>query len=63
MFSNDIGIDLGTATTLIYVGGKGIVLKEPSIVAMDARTNKVMAVGQSAYEMLGKTSEIGRAHV
>ena len=39
VFSNDIGIDLGTATTLIYVAGKGIVLKEPSIVALDARTN------------------------
>ena len=60
MFSNDIGIDLGTATTLIYVAGKGIVLKEPSIVAMDARANKVMAVGQSAYEMLGKTSDLIR---
>ena len=44
VFRNDIGIDLGTATTLIYVAGKGIVLKEPSIVAMDARTNKKMAV-------------------
>jgi len=60
VFSNDIGIDLGTATTLIYVAGKGIVLKEPSIVAMDARANKVMAVGQSAYEMLGKTSDLIR---
>ena len=60
MFSNDIGIDLGTATTLIYVAGKGIVLNEPSIVAMDARANKVMAVGQSAYEMLGKTSDLIR---
>ena len=60
MFRNDIGIDLGTATTLIYVAGKGIVLKEPSIVAMDARTNKKMAVGQAAYEMLGKTSDLIR---
>ena len=60
MFRNDIGIDLGTATTLIYVAGKGIVLKEPSIVAMDARTNKKMAVGQAAYDMLGKTSDLIR---
>ena len=45
---------------MIYVAGKGIVLKEPSIVAMDARANKVMAVGQSAYEMLGKTSDLIR---
>ncbi len=57
MFSNDIGIDLGTATTLIYVKGKGIVLKEPSIVALDARTNKVLAVGDHARAMLGKTAD------
>lgn len=60
MFSNDIGIDLGTATTIIYVSGKGIVLKEPSIVALDARTNKVHAVGTEAYSMLGKTSDLIR---
>lgn len=57
MFSNDIGIDLGTATTIIYVNGKGIVLKEPSIVAIDSRTKKVLAVGDEARRMLGKTSE------
>ena len=60
MFSNDIGIDLGTATTIIYVNGKGIVLKEPSIVALDARTGKVHAVGTEAYSMLGKTSDLIR---
>ncbi|MEA5011406.1 MAG: rod shape-determining protein [Angelakisella sp.] len=60
MFSNDIGIDLGTATTIIYVNGKGIVLKEPSIVAMDTRTGNVKAVGDEAYAMLGKTSDMIR---
>lgn len=58
--SNDIGIDLGTATTIIYVSGKGIVLREPSIVALDAKTNKVRAVGDDAYNMLGKTSDLIR---
>lgn len=57
MFSNDIGIDLGTANTLIFVRGKGIVLSEPSIVAVDRATNKVLAVGKEAKEMIGKTPE------
>ncbi|MCX7760901.1 MAG: rod shape-determining protein [Hydrogenothermaceae bacterium] len=57
MFSNDIGIDLGTANTLIFVRGKGIVLSEPSIVAVDRATNKVLAVGKEAKEMVGKTPE------
>ena len=56
MFANDIGIDLGTATTLIYIAGKGIVLREPSIVAMDERNGQVLAVGDEAYTMLGKTA-------
>ena len=56
MFANDIGIDLGTATTLIYIAGKGIVLREPSIVAMDVRNGQVLAVGDEAYTMLGKTA-------
>ena len=56
MFANDIGIDLGTATTLIYIAGKGIVLREPSIVAMDERSGQVLAVGDEAYTMLGKTA-------
>ena len=56
MFANDIGIDLGTTTTLIYIAGKGIVLREPSIVAMDERNGQVLAVGDEAYTMLGKTA-------
>lgn len=55
MFANDIGIDLGTANTLVFVRGKGIVLAEPSVVAVDSSTNEVLAVGQKAKEMLGKT--------
>ena len=51
----DIGIDLGTANTLVYVRGKGIVLAEPSVVAVDATTNQVLAVGHKAKAMLGKT--------
>ncbi|MGC9006510.1 MAG: rod shape-determining protein [Sulfurihydrogenibium sp.] len=57
MFSNDIGIDLGTANTLIFVKGKGIVLTEPSIVAIDKTNGKVLAVGKEAKEMIGKTPE------
>ncbi len=55
IFSNDIGIDLGTANTLVYVRGKGIVLAEPSVVAVDSATNEVLAVGHKAKAMLGKT--------
>lgn len=55
VFSHDIGIDLGTANTLVYVRGKGIVLAEPSVVAVDANTHEVLAVGQKAKMMLGKT--------
>lgn len=55
IFSNDIGIDLGTANTLVYVRGKGIVLAEPSVVAVDSTTNDVLAVGHKAKAMLGKT--------
>lgn len=55
LFSNDIGIDLGTANTLVYVRGKGIVLTEPSVVAVDSATQEVLAVGQKAKAMLGKT--------
>jgi rod shape-determining protein MreB and related proteins len=51
----DIGIDLGTANVLVYVRGKGIVLREPSVVAKDVRTNKTLAVGEEARLMLGKT--------
>ena len=55
LFSNDIGIDLGTANTLVYVKGRGIVINEPSIVAMNQKTGQVVAVGQQAKDMLGRT--------
>lgn len=55
MFSKDIGIDLGTANVLIHVKGKGIVLNEPSVVALDKKTNKVLAVGEEARKMVGRT--------
>ena len=55
MFSNDIGIDLGTANTLVYVKGRGIVINEPSIVAMNQKTGRVVAVGMQAKEMMGRT--------
>lgn len=51
----DIGIDLGTATVLVYIKGKGIVLKEPSVVAIDKNTDKLLAVGEEARKMLGRT--------
>ncbi|MGE5473355.1 MAG: rod shape-determining protein [Ignavibacteriales bacterium] len=54
-FGQDIGIDLGTATVLVYVKGKGIVLREPSVVAIDKNSNKLMAVGEEARRMLGRT--------
>ena len=55
MFSKDIGIDLGTANVLIYLKGKGIVLNEPSVVAIDKNTKKVLAVGEEARQMVGRT--------
>ena len=55
MLSKDIGIDLGTANVLIYIKGQGIVLNEPSIVAIDTETKRVIAVGKEANEMLGRT--------
>jgi len=55
MFSRDIGIDLGTANVLIHVKGKGIVLNEPAVVAMDRTSGKVLAVGEEAYLMVGRT--------
>lgn len=54
LLSNDIGIDLGTANTLVYVKGQGIVVNEPSIVALDRNTGKPMAIGAQAKEMLGR---------
>jgi rod shape-determining protein MreB len=56
-FSNDIAIDLGTANTLVYLKGNGIVLNEPSVVAVDQKTKKVYAVGSEAKAMLGKTPD------
>ena len=55
MKNKDIGIDLGTANILIYVKGEGIVLSEPSVVAIDKESGKVLAIGQQAHEMLGRT--------
>ena len=52
MNSTDIGIDLGTASILVYVKGKGVVLKEPSVVAFDRDTNKIKAIGEEARLML-----------
>ncbi len=57
LLSNDIGVDLGTANTVVYARGRGIVLYEPSIVAVDTRTKRVIAVGSEAKEMLGKAPE------
>jgi len=54
-FSNDIGIDLGTANTLVYVRGVGIVINEPSVVAVNHKTRRVVAVGSAAKDMLGRT--------
>ena len=55
MFSKDIGIDLGTANVLIYIKGQGIVLDEPSVVALDSETKRIVAVGRDARDMLGRT--------
>ncbi|HPB68648.1 MAG TPA: rod shape-determining protein, partial [Candidatus Omnitrophota bacterium] len=55
LFSNDMGIDLGTATTLVYVKGEGVVLCEPSVVAIEKETSRVIAVGDEAKKMLGRT--------
>ena len=55
LFSNDMGIDLGTANTLVYVKNQGIVLREPSVVAIDRETRKVLAMGAEAKRMLGRT--------
>ncbi len=54
-FSNDIGIDLGTANTLVYLRGRGIVINEPSVVALNQKTNRVVAVGTEAKNMMGRT--------
>src|SRR5207253_8178340 len=54
-FSRDMGIDLGTANTLVHVRGRGILLREPSVVAIDRDSKKVLAVGEEAKRMLGRT--------
>src|ERR1700709_987657 len=55
LFSSDLAIDLGTANTLVYAAGKGIIVNEPSIIAVNRVTNEVEAVGKEAKEMLGRT--------
>src|SRR3989344_6936224 len=55
LFSHDLGIDLGTANILVHVRGKGIAIREPSIVARHVKTKKIIAVGMEAKKMLGKT--------
>lgn len=57
LFSHDVGIDLGTANTLVWVRGKGIVIREPSVVAIHKKTKKVIAIGTEAKKMVGKTPE------
>ena len=54
-FSHDIGIDLGTANTLVYVRGKGIVINEPSVVAINKKNKQILAIGDEAKRMVGKT--------
>jgi len=56
-FSNDIGIDLGTTNTLVYVSGSGIVINEPSVVAVNIKTGKIVALGKEAKNMMGRTPE------
>ena len=55
LFSNDLGVDLGTANVLIYSEGKGVVVREPSVVAMDKNTGRILQVGAAARNMLGRT--------
>lgn len=55
LFSHDIGIDLGTANTLVYVGGKGIVINEPSVVAINQKSKQILAIGSEARKMVGRT--------
>ncbi|MBI1974487.1 MAG: rod shape-determining protein [Candidatus Zambryskibacteria bacterium] len=57
LFSHDIGIDLGTANTLVYLRGKGIIINEPSVVAVNQKTGQVVAIGTEARSMLGRTPE------
>jgi rod shape-determining protein MreB len=59
LFSRDIGIDLGTANTLVHVAGKGVVISEPSVVAVETKSRKVLAIGAEAKRMLGRTPAQG----
>src|SRR4030067_1861954 len=54
-FSQDIGIDLGTANTLVYVKGRGVVINEPSVVAVNQKTKQILAIGEEAKKMVGRT--------
>lgn len=58
IFSKDLGIDLGTANTLVHIRGKGIVIREPSVVAIRSDTKQVLAVGEEAKRMIGRTPGI-----
>ena len=60
VFSQDIGIDRKTANTLVYVREKGIVLNEPSVVAINQKTKQVLAIGEEAKQMVGRTPAISR---
>ena len=62
MFSKKLGIDLGTANTLVFMPGRGIVLNEPSVVAVSEADNRILAVGNEAKEMVGKTPDNIRAY-
>ena len=55
LFSKDVGIDLGTANTLVYMKGKGIIMREPSVVAVDTKTDEVRCVGTEAKAVIGRT--------
>ena len=55
LFARDIGIDLGTANTLVHVKGKGIIIREPSVVAIDKKTGNILAVGDAAKSMIGRS--------
>ncbi|HHU61545.1 MAG TPA: Hsp70 family protein, partial [Natronincola sp.] len=61
MFGKDIGIDLGTANILVYVRGKGVVIREPAVVAVNVNTQKICAIGEEAREMIGRTPGTIRA--
>ncbi len=61
MGKRDIGIDLGTATVIVYIVGKGVVLYEPSIVAVETLTGKIVSVGEEAFKLLGRTPDNIRA--